>query len=133
VVRLVLARAPADSLDGLRSHVAAGEAALAGSDYPAFNAADVALHDALARAAGNRRLQQALNDLRIWVQRIRLATVASQFRLPGRPAKAQQEHGQLVDALLRRDTAAEAIIRQHISSLKEEILGHMQASNMAFI
>jgi DNA-binding GntR family transcriptional regulator len=133
VVRLVLTRAPADSLEGLQPYVAAGEAALAGPDYPAFNAADVGLHDALARAAGNRRLQQALNDLRIWVQRIRLATVASQFRLPGRPAKAQQEHGQLVEALLRRDTAAEAIIRQHISSLKEEILGHMHANNVEFI
>jgi DNA-binding GntR family transcriptional regulator len=133
VVRLVLTRAPADSLEALPSYVAAAEAAVAASDYPAFNAADMALHDALASAAGNRRLQQALNDLRIWVQRIRLATVANQFRLPGRPGKAQEQHGHLVAALLRRDAAAEAIIREHISSLKEEILGHMHANNVQFI
>ena len=133
VVRLVLARAPADSLEALRSCVAAAEAALARSDYSAFNAADMALHDALARAAGNRRLQQALNDLGIWVQRIRLATVANQFRLPGRPAKAQEQHGQLLERLLRGDGTAEALIREHISSLKDEILSHMQANRIEFI
>ena len=133
VVRLVLARATAETLEALQSCVAAGDAALGDSDYPAFNAADIALHDVLARAAGNRRLQQSLNDLRMWVQRIRLATVASQFRLPGRPAKAQEQHGRLVAALLRGDAAAEAIVRQHISSLKEEILGHMHANNVEFI
>jgi DNA-binding GntR family transcriptional regulator len=133
VVRLVLARAPADTLESLQSCVLAGDAALAESDYPAFNSADVALHDVLARAAGNRRLQQSLNDLRMWVQRIRLATVANQFRLPGRPAKAQEQHARLVDALRRRDAAAEAIIREHISSLKDEILGYLRAHNMEFI
>jgi DNA-binding GntR family transcriptional regulator len=133
VVRLVLARATADTLEILQSHVAAAEAALADADYPAFNAADVALHDALAHAAGNRRLKQALDDVRIWVQRIRLATVASQFRLPGRPAKAQEQHRRLVEALRGRDPAAESIIRQHISSLKEEILGHMQAHSIDFV
>jgi DNA-binding GntR family transcriptional regulator len=132
-VRLVLTRAPADTLEALQSCVAAGDAALGDSDYPAFNAADIALHDVLARAAGNRRLRQSLNDLRMWVQRIRLATVANQFRLPGRPARAQEQHARLVDALRRGDPAAESIIRQHISSLKEEILGHMQAHGLEFI
>jgi DNA-binding GntR family transcriptional regulator len=133
VIRLVVARAPQSTLEDLRQYVAAADAGLEKSEYAAFNAADIALHDALALAAGNRRLQQSVNDLRVWVQRIRVATVENNFRLPGRPRKAQDEHRLLVDALIRRDSEAEGIVRQHISSLKEEILGYMQAHALEHI
>jgi DNA-binding GntR family transcriptional regulator len=132
-IRLILARAPQSALDGLQPFVAAADAGLASGEYAQFNAADVALHDALAVAAGNRRLLQALRDLRVWVQRIRVATVENRFRLPGRPQKAQAEHRQLVDALIRRNGAAESIVRQHIASLKDEILAHMQAHQLDHI
>jgi len=133
VVRLILARAPQSALDELSRYVAAGDAAVATGEYPPFNAADIALHDALANAAGNGRLQQTLNDLRVWVQRIRVATVENHIRLPGRPQKAQDEHRLLVEALIRRDSAAEGIVRQHISSLKDEILAYMQAHGIEHI
>jgi DNA-binding GntR family transcriptional regulator len=133
VVRLVLARAPESALKDLRQHVAAGDTAIASGEYPPFNAADLALHDALARASGNRRLQQAVNDLRVWVQRIRVATVENHMRLPGRPHKAQEEHRRLVNALIRRDAKAEIIVRQHIASLKDEILDYLQVHHMEYI
>jgi DNA-binding GntR family transcriptional regulator len=129
VVRLILVRAPQSALEELQQYAAAGDAAI-GGEYAAFNAADIALHDALARAAGNRRLQQSLNDLRTWVQRIRVATVENNMRLPGRPQRAQDEHRQLVEALIHRDNAAEGIVRLHISSLKDEILAYMDAHGM---
>ena len=50
VVRLALARASDDDLAALQPFVVAGQHALDRDDYSAFNAADVALHDALAGA-----------------------------------------------------------------------------------
>jgi DNA-binding GntR family transcriptional regulator len=133
VVRLLLQRGPTDGFEQLQSYVAAAGAALAAHDYPAFNAADVALHDALARATGNHRLQRTLNDLRVWVQRIRLATVENAFRLPGRPAKAQEEHRRLVWTLQRGDAEAEDMTRRHISTLKEEIVSYMELNHLQYI
>jgi DNA-binding GntR family transcriptional regulator len=132
-VRLARMRASDKELAELQKYVVAGQAALDADDYPAFNVADVALHDALAAAAGNRRLQQSVNELRVWVQRIRFATREHRFGLEGRPATALAEHTQLVTALSRRDAAAEDVIRKHISSLKDEILEHMARHNIEFI
>ena len=92
VVRLALVRAADQDLAGLHQFLAAGQQALDADDYPAFNAADVALHDALGGAVGNRRLQQNITDLRVWVQRIRFAAAEQQFGSPARPAKALAEH-----------------------------------------
>jgi DNA-binding GntR family transcriptional regulator len=133
VVKLLLRRGAVADFEPLELHVAAGGQALAAGDYLAFNAADVSLHDAMARSTGNHRLQRALNDLRVWVQRIRLATVENRFRLPGRPAKAHEEHGLLVHALQRGDPEAEEITRRHISTLKQEIISHMEANHLEFI
>jgi DNA-binding GntR family transcriptional regulator len=132
-VRLVLIRASQQDLTALQQYITAGRQAVEKDDYPAFNAADVALHDALATAAGNRRLQQAINDLRGWVQRIRLGVVQQHFELAGRPAKALAEHTQLVKAIQRRDQVAEGLIRKHIASLKDDILSHMASHNIEFI
>jgi DNA-binding GntR family transcriptional regulator len=133
VVRLAVLRASDRDMAGLQQFLAAGQQAIDTADYPAFNAADVALHDALAGAAGNRRLQQSITDLRVWVQRIRHAAVEQHFGPSTRPAKALAEHAQLVRALERRDSAAEGLIRKHIGSLKEEILEYMVTHNIEFI
>jgi DNA-binding GntR family transcriptional regulator len=133
VVRLLLRRGPTADFEPLELHVAAGGRALAAGDYLRFNAADVSLHEAMARSTGNDRLQRALNDLRVWVQRIRLATVENRFRLPGRPAKAHEEHERLVQALQRGDPEAEETTRRHISTLKEEIISYMEANHLEFI
>jgi DNA-binding GntR family transcriptional regulator len=133
VVRLALMRASDQDLAGLQQFIAAGQRAIDTDDYPAFNRADVALHDALAGSVGNRRLQQSLTDLRVWVQRIRYAAAEQHFGPSTRPARAFSEHTQLVRALVRRDVAAEGIIRTHIGSLKDEILAYMTSHNIEFI
>lgn len=134
VVRLALMRASDKDLAGLQQFLTAGQHALEQNDYPAFNAADVALHEALAGASGNRRLQQSIDNLRVWVQRIRFAAAEHHFGSTNRPAKALSEHTQLVRAVRRRDSAAaEGLIRKHIGSLKDEILDHMLAQNIEFI
>jgi DNA-binding GntR family transcriptional regulator len=133
VVRLALMRASDQELAGLQQFLTAGQQALDKDDYPAFNVADVALHDALAGAAGNRRLKQSINDLRVWVQRIRYAAAEQHFGPANRPARALAEHTQLVKALKRRDSAAEGLIRKHIGSLKDEILEYMASHKIEFI
>ena len=133
VVRLALARASDDDLAALQPFVVAGQHALDRDDYSAFNAADVALHDALAGAAGNRRLQQSINDLRVWVQRIRFAAAEQHFGSAGRPRKALAEHKQLVRAVQQRNAAAEGLIRDHIGSLKNDILASMVSHRIDFI
>jgi DNA-binding GntR family transcriptional regulator len=100
------------------------------NDYPAFNAADVALHDCIAQAASNRRLLRMLSEIRVWVQRIRMATVEHQFNLPGRPEKAQHEHAELVRALRQKDRRAEEIVRRHISTLKKDIVAYMTSEGL---
>jgi DNA-binding GntR family transcriptional regulator len=133
VVRLALVRASDDDLASLQPFLDAGQQALERDDYPAFNAADVGLHDALAAAVGNRRLQQNITDLRVWVQRIRFAAAEQHFGLPTRPARALAEHTELVRALERRDAAAEGLIRKHIGSLKDDILAYMASHDIEFI
>jgi DNA-binding GntR family transcriptional regulator len=100
------------------------------NDYPAFNAADIALHDSIARSADNQRLLRMLGEIRVWVQRIRMATVEHQFNLPGRPERAQREHAELVEALRRKERRAEEIVRRHISSLKEDIVAYMTSEGL---
>jgi DNA-binding GntR family transcriptional regulator len=133
VVRLVLMRASDKDLASLQQFLAAGQRALDTDDYPSFNVADVALHDALAGVSGNRRLQQNINDLRVWVQRIRFAAAENHFGSGRRAEKALAEHTQLVKALKRRDLAAEALIRRHIGSLKEDIVNYMLSHKIDFI
>lgn len=130
VTRLAQARmAPAD-FALLEDQLQKGRQGIDRNDYPAFNAADVALHDCIAQAVNNQRLLRLLGELRVWVQRIRFATVERQFNLPGRPEKAHQEHAELLEALRQRDGRAEEIVRRHISSLKDDIVTHMKSEGL---
>jgi len=133
VIRLALERLTAEDLTELDGRIAVMDEAIRRNDYPSFNAADVALHDSLARASGNRRFSQMLGELRVWVQRIRASTIEHQLNIPGRPGRAQDEHRALVVALHERDARAEQIVRQHISSLKEEIIAHMSSRGLEYI
>ena len=125
-VRLALPRLDDTVLAELDAIVQRGSAAIARAEYPPFTAADVQLHDRLAQAAGNSRLLQLLDGIRGWVQRVRMA--CHEFRLdPSRPARAQAEHARLVEALRARDPAAELIVREHVASLKRDLLRHLEA------
>jgi DNA-binding GntR family transcriptional regulator len=130
VTRLAQERMTATDFAQMEAHLEKGQRGVERNDYAVFNAADIALHDCIAQAANNQRLLRMLGEIRVWVQRVRMATVEHQFNLPGRPEKAQREHAELVDALRGKDGSAEAIVRRHISSLKEDIVAHMASEGL---
>jgi DNA-binding GntR family transcriptional regulator len=130
VTRLAQQRMKPGDITRLETQLQKGQRGIERNDYASFNASDVALHDCIAQAAGNQRLIRMLSEIRIWVQRIRMATVEHQFNLPGRPEKAQREHGELVEALRHRDQRAEEVVRRHVSSLKVDIVDHMRSEGL---
>jgi DNA-binding GntR family transcriptional regulator len=130
VTRLAQQRTTSADFAEMETLLQNGQKGVERNDYPAFNAADIALHDCIARAANNQRLLRMLGEIRVWVQRIRMATVEHQFNLPGRPERAQREHAELVEALRQREGSAEEIVRRHISSLKGDIVAYMTSGSL---
>ncbi len=130
VTRLALERMTTDDFALMAGHLRQGQRGVEGNDYAAFNAADIGLHDCIAQASNNQRLLRMLAEIRVWVQRIRKATMEHQFNLPGRPEKAQHEHAELVEAMRQKDRRAEEIVRRHISSLKEDIVAYMASEGL---
>jgi DNA-binding GntR family transcriptional regulator len=133
VTRLARERMTPDDFALMEAHLHNGQMGVEHNDYAAFNAADVGLHDCIAQASNNQRLLRMLGEIRVWVQRIRMATVEHQFNLPGRPERAQHEHTELVEALRQKDSRVEEIVRRHISSLKEDIVAHMVSEGLESI
>jgi DNA-binding GntR family transcriptional regulator len=130
VTRLARERMTPADFALMEGHLQNGQMGVESNDYPAFNAADAGLHDCIAQASNNQRLLRMLGEIRVWVQRIRMATVEGQFNLPGRPERAQREHTELVETLRQKDRRAEEIVRRHISSLKEDIVAHMTSEGL---
>lgn len=81
-------------------------------DLLAWNNADLELHLALLRAAGNSRLVRAVKDLRILTQVFR---AQRQLRPVEDLERACEHHQTLIDSLARHDgEAARAILSEHI-------------------
>lgn len=90
-----------------------------------YNRLDVRFHQTLMDLAGNRRLRRVFDTVHAQVQAVRLRAIT----LPGRPARSQEEHARLVAAIERADAAAaEAEIRHHVSSVKDDVLTALQTS-----
>jgi DNA-binding GntR family transcriptional regulator len=132
-VRLAVVRLTDADLTFLDAQLQIGQDALVSGDKPAFKVGDVAIHTRIAGASGNQRLVQLIHENRAWVQRIMTATVDYEFKLPGRPHKAHEQHEELIAALHRRDLRAEEAVRRHISSLKEDMLAYMLANGLTSI
>jgi DNA-binding GntR family transcriptional regulator len=81
-------------------------------DLSAWNNADIELHLALLRAAGNKRLVRAVKDLRVLTQVFR----AQQLLRPVDDLeRACEQHRRLIEALAQRDgETARAILTDHI-------------------
>jgi DNA-binding GntR family transcriptional regulator len=133
VIRLALSRLTSEDFAFLEDQLQTGTRAAKQRDYPAFNAADVAVHRRIAEASGNGRFVQLVHENRAWVQRISAATVEYKFKIPGRPLRAQEQHVELVAALRRKDPDAELIVRRHISTFKEDILTYMRERGLEVI
>lgn len=107
-------RADDAALAALREAYEAMAAAPTEREYRAYLRADIAFHDVVATAAGNRFMTEAL---------ARAGAHAHRFRRFGRgvddAAEALAEHRAVLDALLARDaSAAEAAMRAHLAGVR---------------
>jgi DNA-binding GntR family transcriptional regulator len=78
--------------------------------------ADERLHSLILDLAGNRRIAQAIKDLRLSIQRYRYLGLSHRFR------QNAQEHLAIIAALLESDgTAAEAAMARHLDQFTEDM------------
>jgi len=78
--------------------------------------ADHRLHSLILDLAGNRRVAQAITDLRLFIQRYRYFGISHRFQ------RNSQEHIAIIEALLRRDSpAAESAMARHLDQFTEDM------------
>jgi DNA-binding GntR family transcriptional regulator len=81
-------------------------------------AVDRQLHGLIVDLAGNRRIAQAIEELRDTIQQYRYLGFAAPQRLP----RSTREHLGVIDALLRRDAArAEAAMSYHLEEFADDL------------
>lgn len=107
-----------EEIDELEAACEAFEAATKTKDTRAIAAADVALHDIIVRATGNRRLVQLVNNLAEQMYRYRFEYIKD-FTMHG---ALIEEHRVIFEAIRKKDkeTAAKAAIT-HIDNQMEAI------------
>ncbi|MGH2603813.1 MAG: FadR/GntR family transcriptional regulator, partial [Dehalococcoidia bacterium] len=90
------------------------------ADFPRLAGLDANFHLRIARAAGNRFLQQTshvLNDML-------LSGMETTLLIPGRREKSRQEHERILEALIKGDAAAARRAAQaHIRSAHKAAIG----------
>ena len=95
----------------LTALVAEQTAELAAGNLAGYGDLDVRFHQEILVAAGNRRLRQVAENM---IGQLRLGRATSS-RVPGRPAAALTEHGEIVAAIAAgRPQQAERLARRHV-------------------
>ncbi|MGE5587757.1 MAG: GntR family transcriptional regulator [Clostridia bacterium] len=118
-IQLARGRITRDIVQRLRAIVEEGERYAEAGDVEAYNRLDVVLHDLLVECSDNGRLLAVYRNLVDQIQLVRLRTV----RIGKRVKRSSNEHRELVEALAANDLhRAEAVLRQHISSAKVDML-----------
>ena len=98
--------------------------AVATKDLTAIAEADVAFHDVIYGAAGNRRLLAILSNLREQMYRFRL----EYLKQPGILGVLTGEHDAIVEAVRGRDTEkAVLLVMAHIENQQEAVEGSLRA------
>lgn len=93
-------------------------AAVKQADMEQLLAVDDEFHAAIIQMAQSRKLEQAINSVRVQLHRFH----ARSFYLKGRAAKSFREKARLVAAIRSRDPVkAEASMREHLASLRADI------------
>jgi len=114
--RLAAPRHDASELAALRARL---EAARRARDAETVFALGREFHEWIIRQAGNRRLTEYLNTLQSQIH----AVVTMGTRLQGQMERSADEYRAIMDALRRRDgDAAEAAMRRHIGSVRDNLL-----------
>ena len=90
-----------------------------GDDLIKIAEADVAFHEIIYMATGNKRLIQMINNLREQMYRYRLEYIKDKST----HARLVEEHNKIIDAMKKNDiTAAKAAIKLHVENQEENIL-----------
>ena len=90
-----------------------------GDDLIKIAEADVAFHELMYMATGNKRLIQMINNLREQMYRYRLEYIKDKST----HARLVDEHNRIIDAMVKNDVAAaKAAIKLHVENQEESIL-----------
>ena len=90
-----------------------------GDDLIKIAEADVAFHELIYMATGNKRLIQMINNLREQMYRYRLEYIKDKRT----HARLVDEHNRIIDAMVKNDVAAaKASIKLHVENQEENIL-----------
>ena len=90
-----------------------------GDDLIKIAEADVAFHQLIYMATGNKRLIQMINNLREQMYRYRLEYIKDKST----HARLVDEHNRIIDAMVKNDVAAaKAAIKLHVENQEENIL-----------
>lgn len=85
--------------------------------------ADVALHDIIVRATGNKRLQQLVNNLSEQMYRYRFVYIKDESQ----HEKLIAEHKEIFESILERNKErAERAAKLHIDHQEESIISQIQ-------
>ena len=111
----------------LRDHLRDEAAAIGRSDVPGRTRLLADFHAVLARLLGNDVLAQLLADLLS-----RSSLIALMYPSAHSAENSQQEHGQIVDALARRDgPAAASLMAGHIASVERNLRLHPHTADLS--
>jgi GntR family transcriptional repressor for pyruvate dehydrogenase complex len=122
IVAMAAERASQEQIDRLRSQVDRLQEAV--SDPEAFPEADVEFHLALATAAGNRFLLNAIGDLRALLRRDMELSAAAGIRRFGSLQYSVDAHRELVDAIEAGDPeTARRVLFEIMSRHHEFVMG----------
>jgi DNA-binding GntR family transcriptional regulator len=118
-VRLACQRITPEEIEWLSNHQSSGKAALEAGDMDAYRVYNRDLHMAILRAARNSHLLSVMGQFALQSELLMVRTIG----LAGRPQRAFQEHGRLIELIAERDTAAAAkAMEDHLLSALGDIL-----------
>ena len=122
-VKIACKRITQEQLEEIKRRSAEFCKTLYGDDVAACAQADMAFHDAIYEATGNRRLVQILNNLREQMYRYRM----EYLKEPGTHKLLLKEHEAIYSALKKHDKAeAGSAIRIHIENQRRSIISSLR-------
>jgi DNA-binding GntR family transcriptional regulator len=123
--RLAAKRISQESLDTLQAILGEMGTAAGRRDVPAMRKLNMAFHEVIQRASGNRYLDRFLTQVQQSIRRFEHTT----YEVPGRPEETIKEHRRLLHALAMRDpVAAERCAVEHMHHARDLRIRMLQES-----
>jgi len=93
------------------------------SDYPRFTMADRAFHTVMIDSCDNQRMKDSYENLNIHLHIMR----SHFFEGLEPPKRVHADHTEILEALVARDyTAAERVVRNHLSSIRTKMIDNIR-------